>query len=94
MAFSQRPQIILNDTDRHRLDAIIAAPTSPQKHVWRARMILELGAGCGLAETLRRTVSQSPLSGAGGIASSWRAWTGCCATARTDGASRRFRRIR
>ena len=60
MAFSQRPQIILNDTDRHRLDAIIAAPTSPQKHVWRARMILELGAGCGLAETMRRTGLSKP----------------------------------
>ena len=33
--------------DRARLEAIIAAPTSAQKHVWRAKIILMSGDGLG-----------------------------------------------
>ena len=41
--------------DRQRLEEVRAHPQSPQKHVWRARIILTLGAGHGLFETIRRT---------------------------------------
>jgi len=33
--------------DRRRLQAIIAAPTSPQRHVWRCRIILLSDDGLG-----------------------------------------------
>ena len=57
MATSQRTPIHLTADDRRCLDAVCADPQSRQKHVRRARIILELGSGCGLAETMRRTRS-------------------------------------
>ena len=41
--------------DRTRLEAIAADRNSPQKHVWRANIVLLTGAGCGTAEIMRRT---------------------------------------
>ena len=41
--------------DRTRLEAIAADRNRPQKHVWRANIILLTGAGCGTAEIVRRT---------------------------------------
>ena len=41
--------------DRTRLEAIAADRNSPQKHVWRANIILLSGAGFGTAEIMRRT---------------------------------------
>ena len=41
--------------DRSQLEAIAADRNSPQKHVWRACIILLTGAGCGTAEIMRRT---------------------------------------
>ena len=41
--------------DRARLEAITADRNCPQKHVWRANIILLSGAGCGTAEIMRRT---------------------------------------
>jgi len=41
--------------DRTRLEAIAADRNSPQKHVWRANIILFSGAGHGTAEIMRRT---------------------------------------
>ncbi len=41
--------------DRARLAAIAADRNRPQKHVWRANIILLTGAGCGTAEIMRRT---------------------------------------
>ena len=35
-------------------------PQTPRKHAWRAHIILELGAGCGLSETMRRTGISKP----------------------------------
>ena len=52
--------ITVSESDRHRLEAIVSNPQSPQKHVWRARIILltddELGthaimAGSGKSKT-------------------------------------------
>ena len=55
-----RREIELSDEDRERLEQIIGNPRSPQKHVWRARIILELGSGRGLVETMRRTGMPEP----------------------------------
>jgi transposase len=40
--------------DRPRLEAIVADRNSPQKHVWRARIILLTAAGVGTVEITRR----------------------------------------
>lgn len=37
----------LSSSDAERLNAIIAAPKSPQMHVWRARIVLLIGDGAG-----------------------------------------------
>lgn len=39
--------------DRARLEAIVSDRNSPQKHVWRARIILLTADGCGTAEIMR-----------------------------------------
>ena len=41
--------------DRHRLDAIISAPSSPQRHVWRARIVLLSADGFGTGAIMERT---------------------------------------
>ena len=38
---------------RVRLDAIVADRNSPQKHVWRARIVLLTADGAGTAEIMR-----------------------------------------
>ena len=48
--------------DRKRLAAVVADRNSPQKHVWRARIILATAEGCGIAEIMRRS-GVSPLRG-------------------------------
>jgi hypothetical protein len=45
----------LSGTDREHLAAIVADRNSPQKHVWRAHIVLLTAAGCGTAEIMRRT---------------------------------------
>ena len=45
----------LNADDRQRLAAIVADRNSPQKHVWRAQIILLTADGCGTAEIMRRS---------------------------------------
>jgi hypothetical protein len=75
--------------DRARLEVIVADRNSPQKHVWRARIILATADGCGTAEVMRRAGVSKPCV--------WR-WQGrfmtegvdvCCATRRAPRASRR-----
>jgi transposase len=41
--------------DRQRLNAIVAAPTSTQKHVWRAHNVLLSGDGRGTSAIMRET---------------------------------------
>lgn len=41
--------------DRRRLNSIAAAPRSPQKHVWRARIILLSGDGLGTSAIMAET---------------------------------------
>jgi len=52
-----RKAIVVNvkAADRGRLAAIVANRNSPQKHVWRARIVLLTADGLGTAEIMRRT---------------------------------------
>ena len=45
----------LSAQDRQRLVAIVADRNSPQKHVWRAQIVLLTADGYGTAEIMRRT---------------------------------------
>ena len=46
--------------DRARLEAVVANRNSPQKHVWRARIILGTTDGLGTSEIVRRTGKAKP----------------------------------
>src|SRR5215813_9283849 len=46
--------------DRERLAAVVADRNSPQKHVWRARIILATAEGCGTGEIMRRAGVSKP----------------------------------
>jgi transposase len=50
----------LSAGDRERLAAVVADRNSPQKHVWRARIILATVEGCGTAEIMRRAGVSKP----------------------------------
>ena len=43
----------LSPTDRKRLQAIVDDRNSPQKHVWRARIVLATADGLGTAAIMR-----------------------------------------
>jgi hypothetical protein len=45
----------LSAADRQHLAAIVSDRNSPQKHVWRAQIVLLTADGCGTAEIMRRT---------------------------------------
>jgi len=47
--------IDLTEADRHALTAIVTDRNSPQKHVWRAQIVLLTADGCGTMELTRRT---------------------------------------
>ena len=47
-------KVEVSATDRAQLDAIVADRNSPQKHVWRARIVLLTAEGCGTAEIMRQ----------------------------------------
>lgn len=47
--------------DRRRLEAIVADRNAPQKHVWRANIILATANGCGTAEIMRRSGKSKPV---------------------------------
>src|ERR1700683_4979686 len=51
----ERITIDLSDTDRQHLVAIVTDRNSPQKHVWRAQIVLLTADGCGTMELTRRT---------------------------------------
>lgn len=46
--------IQLTDTARQQLTAIVTDRNGPQKHVWRAQIVLLTADGCGTAEIMRR----------------------------------------
>ena len=47
-------EIRLTPEDRIRLDRIVAERNTPQKHVWRARIVLLTADGHGTSEIMRR----------------------------------------
>lgn len=47
--------IALTARDRDQLRAIVADGNSPQKHVWRAHIVLATADGLGTNEIMRRT---------------------------------------
>jgi transposase len=53
-------EIEVTAVDRARLEAIVADRNSPQKHVWRARIILATADGCGTAAVMRRAGVSKP----------------------------------
>src|SRR5215203_4187333 len=53
-------EIHLGSRDRERLEAIIASRNSPQKHVWRSRIVLLSADGIGTMEIQRRTGKAKP----------------------------------
>ena len=73
--------------DRDRLDAIVSDRSAPQKHVWRANIILATLEGCGTAEIMRRSGKSKPrgVEMAGGIlVRPIKAATGCEFEAATE----------
>src|SRR3978361_1610644 len=58
-----RAGIVVNVTraGRHRLEAIVSDRSAPQKHVWRANIILATAEGCGTAEIMRRSGKSKPV---------------------------------
>jgi transposase len=52
--------IEVSAADRVRLEAIVADRNSPQRRVWRARIILETADGCGTAAVMRRAGVSKP----------------------------------
>src|ERR1700745_2857888 len=49
----ERTNVQLSAADRKKLESVIANRNSPQKHVWRARIVLLTADGPGTAEIMR-----------------------------------------
>src|SRR5271156_957601 len=47
-------KVAVSSKDLVRLGAIVADRNAPQKHVWRAHIVLLTADGCGTAEIMRR----------------------------------------
>ena len=54
-------KVTVTPEDRRRLEAIVVDRGSPQKHVWRAGIVLATAEGCGTAEIMRRTGKSKPV---------------------------------
>lgn len=79
LGMHERTHIVLKAADRAELEAVISNRNSPQKHVWRARIVLLTADGHGTAEIMRRTGKAKTVIwrwqerfGAEGIVSLWR----------------------
>jgi transposase len=51
----ERTNVQLSVADRRELEAVVANRNSPQKHVWRAKIVLLTADGRGTAEVMRAT---------------------------------------
>src|SRR5258706_4890415 len=51
----ERTNIQLSRADRSNLEAVVANRNSPQKHVWRAKIVLLTADGRGTAEIMQAT---------------------------------------
>ena len=77
--------------DRACLEAIVADRNSPQKHVWRARIVLLTAGGAGTSEIMRQAgYEQSDRLALAGAVHARRGSRACCATRRGPRASRRW----
>jgi Homeodomain-like domain len=58
-----RAGIVVNvaPDDRRQLEAIVGDRNAPQKHVWRAKIILATADGCGSTEIMRRSGKAKPV---------------------------------
>src|SRR5215831_4390922 len=83
--------IEVSAADRERLAAVVADRNSPQKHVWRSRIILATAEGYGTSEIMRRAGFET-VCGAGRSGSCAKAWLACCARRPASPACRRCRR--
>ncbi len=72
--------LTVSPIDRQRLSALIRDRNAPQKHVWRAEIILSSGNGVGTVEI--KPANPRPAYGAGSSASLRKASKDCCATRR------------
>ena len=76
--------------DRTRLEAIVGNGNTPQKHAWRARIVLLTAERLGTNEIMHRTGKSKSVI--------WRwqerfmleVWRGCCATSPARPAGRRW----
>ena len=75
----ERAQLKLTAADRAELEAVVANRNSPQKHVWRAKIVLLTAEGHGTSEIKRRTGKAKTVIwrwqgrfGAEGLAGLWR----------------------
>ena len=59
-----RAEIVVNaaGADRRQREAIISDRSAPQKHVWRAAIILAMAEGCGTAESMHRSGKSKPVA--------------------------------
>ncbi|MDQ0474842.1 IS630 family transposase [Labrys wisconsinensis] len=53
--------VAVTSEDRRRLEAIVSDRNTPQKHVWRAQIILATAEGCGTFEIMRRSGRSKPV---------------------------------
>ena len=53
--------MVVTRVDRRQLEATISDRSAPQKHVWRAAIILATADGCGTAEIMRRCGKAKPV---------------------------------
>jgi len=53
-------EVRLNPGDRERLEAVVGDRNSPQKHVWRAEIVLLTADGLGTNAIMRRTGKSKP----------------------------------
>jgi hypothetical protein len=62
-ALDMRSEIVVNITpgDCRRLEAIVSDGYAPQKHVWRAKIVLATGDGCGRTEIMRWSGKAKPV---------------------------------
>ena len=72
--------IMLTASDHGRLTVLVADRNTPQKHVWRANIVLLSAEGVGTVEIMRRRARRRPASGVGRNALPARASKACCAT--------------
>ena len=86
--------VTISPACRRRLQAVVGNRTSPQKHVWRAKIVLLYADGAGISEIMRRTGTSKTCAGAGRNTSWRKASVGCCVTSRDPRESRRSGRHR